>query len=1075
MAAVSQLTVRISAQIADLQKGMAEGTKAVKDFGSSFEGIATRASAVGSFIGNIAADMAKSLISNLGHAFSEAISLSQKFSNAFIGLGSVARAFGSDADSATAAARKLSADGLLPIADAATGLKNLLAAGFSLPEATRLMEAFKDSAAFGRQGALSFGDAVRSATEGVKNGNSILVDNAGVTKNLSQILKEAGFSAQDLSKAATDVNIRMALYNGILKETAAQTGDADRLTQTYTGQVTKLRTQYDNFLATLGNAITQNKTVAVAIGVVSEQFGRLAGWLVKNSNGFNLVSDAVIGFVKVAAGVIRAIDAIQRGFNALDSALNLTVKEISTGLSTVSKTLVSVISVLAKIPGSGIVFSTFSSEITSLIAVQTASVKVTEEMTRRLQANQDRMASWSGTLQGAATKLDGLATSLKSTRGQTVALGEAATGVVPPLNTIGDAAEKNSKKVTKLVEAVTSFKDGLTSLPGQVMKAGLEMPPVLFDSLIPFKGLKEGLQSLPGEVFKIQMPKLSEIGAFMHTIQDQLGRTIMQAFTGGGDLGKSVGGLLGGALFDSTQGLTSLTKGISNALKKGLGGTVGGLLGSILPGIGTILGGLGGGLLDKVFGGLFGGEGKKTAKARDKFIEEFGGLDKLKQVAAEAGFSLDKLLSTKKVKDFENEVRKLNDSVTAHKQAIEEAARQWEGVQIAVTGVNKKAEVFAAPFRAALEALKKTNEEANKIRFGAPGGGDGIFGNTDLLSAEDRRKLDELDGEWDKQKAKLRELANTGQAEFERIGTFVAAAFAGTVKHTGDAIEAIRSLEPAFKVLQEGVDAFGLQSTGTIDSLLTMFRALNDEVSGPLFENLQATGQIFAGLQQGGLLTADLFQVIGTDIGAIFAEMEAKGVDMSVALALSQPILQRLWEAQQIFGEVTDDTTKKILEQAHEQGLVGEHMKDVNKKILDVLIAIADVFGAKLPEALRGLPAAAKDAADGVTRELGRIEVPEITVRAKVDVQGGDVPGFAGGTKGRYLNFGDGTLVMLHGHERVMTPGESEDVGMGGGDIVIQHQTILDGHVIDERIDHVGRQKLATGAWRPRTGAARVY
>jgi hypothetical protein len=47
------------------------------------------------------------------------------------------------------------------------------------------MNRFKDSAAFGKQGALSFGEAIRGATEGIKNGNSILVDNAGVTKNLS--------------------------------------------------------------------------------------------------------------------------------------------------------------------------------------------------------------------------------------------------------------------------------------------------------------------------------------------------------------------------------------------------------------------------------------------------------------------------------------------------------------------------------------------------------------------------------------------------------------------------------------------------------------------------------------------------------------------------------------------------------------------------------------------------------------------------------------------------------------------------------------------------------------------------
>lgn len=46
------------------------------------------------------------------------------------------------------------------------------------------------------------------------------------------------------------------------------------------------------------------------------------------------------------------------------------------------------------------------------------------------------------------------------------------------------------------------------------------------------------------------------------------------------------------------------------------------------------------------------------------------------------------------------------------------------------------------------------------------------------------------------------------------------------------------------------------------------------------------------------------------------------------------------------------------------------------------------------------------------------------------------VPGFATGTGGKFLDFGSGTLAMLHGRERVMTPGEGG--GGGGGTAVIQ-------------------------------------
>src|SRR5580765_1775988 len=226
MAPIATLTVRISAQIAELQKSFADASKATEKFQEGFEGVATRAATVGTFLGNVFTKIASSIVSTLGGAIKDAIKYSQEFQNAFLGLSGVAAAFGSSAEAATAAARALSADGLLPLSDAATGLKNLLSAGFNLKQSTDLMNAFKDSAAFGRQSSLSFGDAVRSATEGVKNQNSVLVDNAGVTKNLSVILKESGFSMQDLSDATKGASARQALYAGILRETAAQQGDA---------------------------------------------------------------------------------------------------------------------------------------------------------------------------------------------------------------------------------------------------------------------------------------------------------------------------------------------------------------------------------------------------------------------------------------------------------------------------------------------------------------------------------------------------------------------------------------------------------------------------------------------------------------------------------------------------------------------------------------------------------------------------------------------------------------------------------------------------------------------------------
>ncbi|WP_425005778.1 hypothetical protein [Mycolicibacterium sp. S3B2] len=119
--------------------------------------------------------------SGASQSIGTAITAANNLQGALTGLSSVSRAFGADQNRANQAARELASDGLMSVAESATGLKNLLAAGFNLDQAITLMNRFKDSAAFNRQAALGFGQAVASATEGIKNGNSILVDNAGVT------------------------------------------------------------------------------------------------------------------------------------------------------------------------------------------------------------------------------------------------------------------------------------------------------------------------------------------------------------------------------------------------------------------------------------------------------------------------------------------------------------------------------------------------------------------------------------------------------------------------------------------------------------------------------------------------------------------------------------------------------------------------------------------------------------------------------------------------------------------------------------------------------------------------------
>jgi len=168
------------------------------------------------------------------------IDAANSYTSALTGLRSVANGTGQDFGALQSQLDKLTADGLIPVSDAATALKNLLARGFDANQAAEMLTRLKDSAAFGRQASLSLGEAVRSAAEGLKNENSVLVDNAGVTKNVSVMWKEYAAQIGKSVDSLTIADKRQAEYNGIMNETRFQLGDAAKYAATYAGAQAEL-------------------------------------------------------------------------------------------------------------------------------------------------------------------------------------------------------------------------------------------------------------------------------------------------------------------------------------------------------------------------------------------------------------------------------------------------------------------------------------------------------------------------------------------------------------------------------------------------------------------------------------------------------------------------------------------------------------------------------------------------------------------------------------------------------------------------------------------------------------------
>ena len=174
---------------------------------------------------------------------------------AWVGLSSIVNSQGKSFKASQKFIEEYVSDGLVPLNNAVTGYKNLISAGYTEDQAQEMMVRLKDAAAFGRQAHLTLGDAVTTATEGIKNQNSTLTDNAGVTKNLSVMYADYAATIGKGSGSLNEAEKRTAIYNGILKETQHQVGDAEKATQTFSGKVARLSSAFTSLKTAVGNVV----------------------------------------------------------------------------------------------------------------------------------------------------------------------------------------------------------------------------------------------------------------------------------------------------------------------------------------------------------------------------------------------------------------------------------------------------------------------------------------------------------------------------------------------------------------------------------------------------------------------------------------------------------------------------------------------------------------------------------------------------------------------------------------------------------------------------------------------------
>jgi hypothetical protein len=471
-----------------------------------------------------------------------------------------------------------------------------------------------------------------------------------------------------------------------------------------------------------------------------------------------------------------------------------------------------------------------------------------------------------------------------------------------------------------------------------------------------------------------------------------------------GKAGNLAGGLLGM--------LPGLIPGLSGR-GASVGGSAGSLIGSLVGGpLAPILGPIGGflgGAIGKLFGG---GEGKKVNDLRDDFVSSAGGIHELNKQAQAAGLTLDRLLKARKVKDFEAAVKELTGAIEEQgRKTLEAEQKAAQAKQLRIAGMN----TAAGGLGQSVGAL------------------DGLAERGDLSPEQMARRV-------------------------QQLGQTASTVFLGIVQETGNWQAALDAVGPSLDGLAEHYQRLGLKAEGTTAFLLEFRNTIknNQDVAA----SVQGVALQVDGLGKSGRLTQESFSQFGTTAVEDYNLLIERGTAADQALALMQPTIQKLYEAQQDLGLEVDEGTQSLIDMGRNQGIVGDGFRTESDKMVraieNVALKIEDL--ARVLE--QTLPRAAQNAADGVNAALGTINTPEIDPGA--GNPGGDnsdaVQVSTGGLiqgRGRVLRFARGGRVPYFepfGTDTVpamLTPGEvvlSRDMVQDLGPVM---PSLIDGSLAD--------------------------
>ncbi len=131
------------------------------------------------------------------------------------------------------------------------------------------------------------------------------------------MLQEAGYSAQDLARAADDAGVRMAIFNGIIRETRHQVGDAAKLADELGGALSRTEESTRKVHRAIGEAV--EGPLRELLNVIQPILERIADWIERNKELVGAIITITTAVTALTAGGAAWLLLIPK----ISSALNL--------------------------------------------------------------------------------------------------------------------------------------------------------------------------------------------------------------------------------------------------------------------------------------------------------------------------------------------------------------------------------------------------------------------------------------------------------------------------------------------------------------------------------------------------------------------------------------------------------------------------------------------------------------------------------------------------------------------------------------------------------------------------------